>query len=101
MAMASNFSRLMTGSREAGHGTLRGADAAQSPQFEGNFGRMFRTLRAASFDKNDLQTLALGFGADENRKEGMTADPEVALDANGNKRRDKNGFLIPSLVAIR
>jgi hypothetical protein len=57
---------------------------------------MFRALPAASFDKGDLQTLALGFGVDKDRKEGMTADPEVALDANGNKRRDKNGFLIPS-----
>jgi hypothetical protein len=86
----------MTGSREAGHGALRGVDTAQSPQFEGNFGRMFRTLPAASFDKDDLERLARGFGVDKNRKEGMTADPEVVVDAKGQPVRDpKTGFLIP------
>jgi hypothetical protein len=41
------------------HGILRGLDAAgRSPQLEGRFGRMFRTLPPASFSEDDLKKLA-------------------------------------------
>ena len=93
--MASNSSRLMTGSRGPGHGNLRGVDAAQSPQFEGSFGRMFRALPAASFKEEDLQSLALGIGSGKDKIEGMTADPEVD-QINGQDRRDDKGFLVPA-----
>src|SRR5215475_1764930 len=73
--------------REGGHGSLRGADSGhRSAQFEGRFGRIFRTLPAASFTEEDLKRLAL---------EGMTAEPEVVEDAGGKPKRDQNGFLIP------
>ena len=93
--MASNSSRLMTGSRGPGHGNLRGVDTAQSPQFEGSFGRMFRALPAASFKVEDLQSLALGIGSGKDKIEGMTADPEVD-QINGHDRRDDKGFLVPA-----
>ena len=72
---------------EGGHGSLRGADSGhRSPQFEGRFGRMFRTLPAASFEEADLRRLAL---------EGMTSDPEVVENPPGTPVRDKDGRLIP------
>lgn len=71
---------------DGGHGSLRGADSpTSSSQFEGLFGRMFRTLPAATFQDDDLRTLA----------KAMTADPEVVEDAKGNSKRDKDGHLIP------
>ena len=87
--MARSSAREMPWSRGtgAGHGSLRGTDVLhQSPQFEGRFGRMFRTLPAANFDANDLRELAL---------KGMTAEPEVVKDEAREPVRDKNGHLIP------
>lgn len=50
------------------HGVLRGLDStAESPMFEGRFGRIFRTLPAARFFPEDLDALA----------EEMTATPEA------------------------
>src|SRR5213593_2590627 len=41
------------------HGTLRGLERVPgSPQFEGRFGRLFRTLPPARFDEEDLKSLA-------------------------------------------
>ena len=41
------------------HGTLRGLERVPaSPQFEGRFGRLFRTLPPARFDEDDLRSLA-------------------------------------------
>ncbi|HYU32408.1 MAG TPA: heme peroxidase family protein [Thermoanaerobaculia bacterium] len=41
------------------HGVVRGLDAVgSSPQFEGRFGRMFRTLPAAKFSEKALKDLA-------------------------------------------
>ncbi len=41
------------------HGLVRGLDkVGSSPQFEGRFGRMFRTLPAARFVEEDLKALA-------------------------------------------
>src|SRR5213076_304467 len=41
------------------HGTLRGLDSVPaSSQFEGRFGRLFRTLPPARFDEGDLKSLA-------------------------------------------
>jgi len=41
------------------HGAVRGADAPKrSSQFEGRFGRMFRSLPPAEFDPSDLDDLA-------------------------------------------
>src|SRR5262245_56120023 len=46
-------------SRPLRHGVLRGLDStAESPMFEGRFGRMFRTLPAAKFFPDDLDALA-------------------------------------------
>lgn len=74
----------LLGRRDAkGHGGgVRGADLSRrSVQFEGRFGRMFRTLPPADFDDEDLRFLAAG------RKEagklvvaGMTADAERNKD---------------------
>jgi hypothetical protein len=71
---------------DGGHGSIRGADSPNSSsQFEGLFGRMFRTLPAAIFPEEDLAELARA----------MTAAPEVVTDAEGNPKRDGNGHLIP------
>src|SRR5438552_19080602 len=41
------------------HGTLRGLDGVPaSSQFEGRFGRLFRTLPPARLDEEDLKSLA-------------------------------------------
>jgi hypothetical protein len=41
------------------HGNVRGLDrTSRSPQFEGRFGRLFRTLPPADFTEDDLKTLA-------------------------------------------
>src|SRR5215510_11932070 len=73
--------------REGGHGSLRGADSGhRSAQFEGRFGRIFRTLPAASFTEEDLKRLAL---------EGMTADPEVVEDASGSPSVIRTVFSFP------
>src|SRR5947208_10072904 len=41
------------------HGTLRGLERVPgSPQCEGRFGRLFRTLPPARFDEEDLKSLA-------------------------------------------
>jgi heme peroxidase len=46
------------------HGKVRGADRnPRSPQFEGRFGRMFRTLPPAEFSPNDLHALAEAMAA--------------------------------------
>jgi len=71
---------------DGGHGSLRGADSPNSSsQFEGLFGRMFRTVPAATFEEQDLLVLARA----------MTAGPEVVQDSQGNDKRDKDGHLIP------
>src|SRR5947209_7317463 len=71
---------------QGGHGRLRGADSpSSSPQFEGLFGRMFRTLPAAPFEDNDLKLLA----------DAMTADPEIVTKPDGTPKRDDSGHLIP------
>ena len=71
---------------DGGHGSLRGADSpTSSSQFEGLFGRMFRTLPAATFSDTDLGALA----------DAMTADPEVVENPDGTAKRDKDGRLIP------
>jgi hypothetical protein len=93
--MPSNPARLAIGFREGSHGQLRGVDAAQSPLFEGNFGRMFRALPSATFDPADLLNLAQGFKDDKNSLEGMTSPPEVKIDNNNQPIRDVRGFLIP------
>lgn len=72
--------------KDGGHGSLRGADSpSSSSQFEGLFGRMFRTLPAASFKDKDLADLA----------DAMTAEPEVVEDPPGTKKKDPLGHLIP------
>lgn len=71
---------------DSGHGSLRGADSPNSSsQFEGLFGRIFRTLPPATFAEKDLMDLARA----------MTADPEVVQDSDGKDKRDENGHLIP------
>jgi hypothetical protein len=63
------------------HGGVRGADFdRRSSQFEGKFGRIFRSLPAATWSEDALRDLA-GNGQDENR---MSAEPE---------RDDKNPLL--------
>ena len=94
--MASTDSgRLSIGRPAAGHGMVRGLDAVRSPQFQGSFGRMFRALPPANFTDEDLKKLAVGFGDGAQKREGMTAPPEVVIDATGTPLRDAKGFLIP------
>src|SRR5438094_470597 len=51
------------------HGTLRGLDGVPtSPQFEGRFGRLFRTLPPARFDEEDLKSLAAAMIAEAEAK---------------------------------
>jgi hypothetical protein len=95
MEMAQKL-KLAIGSREGGHGFLRGIDAARSPQFEGNFGRMFRALPPATFDPQDLTNLAVGINDGKNKLDGMSSPPEVKVDKNNNPVRDPKGFLIPT-----
>ena len=87
MAKQPGQSRLTPWARPAGgHGSIRGADSPNSSsQFEGLFGRMFRTLPAADFFEPDLVALARA----------MTAEPEVVTDARGKRQRDRHGHLIP------
>jgi hypothetical protein len=64
-----NAVRSQTASPPHFHGFLRGLDSTpSSPQFEGRFGRMFRTLPAAKFFVEDLEALG----------EEMVAVPEGA-----------------------
>src|SRR5947208_10786642 len=68
------------------HGTLRGLERVPgSPQFEGRFGRLFRTLPPARFDEEDLKSLATAMNAeaearptseDENDDEENTGTPD-------------------------
>ena len=88
----------MLGRRDAkGHGGgVRGADLGRrSVQFEGRFGRMFRTLPAAEFTDEDLRRLA---------HEGMTA-PAETINVDGkpvrsataeNEVDDEENFGIPA-----
>ena len=87
MAKQPGQSRLTPWARpEGGHGSIRGADSPNSSsQFEGLFGRMFRTLPAADFFEPDLVALARA----------MTAEPEVVTDARGKPQRDRHDHLIP------
>src|SRR6266576_5105657 len=88
--MATNSVKLSSWWRknQGGHGSLRGADSGhRSSQFEGRFGRIFRTLPAASFSEDDLKNLA---------RNGMTAEPEVVEDPPGTPKHDKDGHLIPT-----
>src|SRR5213083_3712149 len=71
--MNSNFLRL--------HGILRGLGAVGlSPQFEGRFGRMFRTLPPARFDEEDLKSLASKIVAEAEAEQ----TPETEADAEEN-----------------
>ncbi|MGZ5057756.1 MAG: peroxidase family protein [Methylobacter sp.] len=72
---------------KAGHGGgIRGSDVQdRSSQFEGRFGRMFRTLPPADFDIADLHMLA----------KAMIADPEIQMENGKPKRDPKTNFFIP------
>jgi Animal haem peroxidase len=57
------------------HGGVRGADFdRRSSQTEGRFGRIFRSLPAATWPEAALRALA----GDGKKQEGMTAEPETA-----------------------
>ena len=65
------------------HGQVRGLDLSRrSSQFEGRFGRMFRTLPPAKFDEDMLNDLARAMTAD--------ADP-VATTATEDQQRELDG----------
>ena len=62
------------------HGSVRGADLSRrSSQFEGRFGRMFRTLAPAEFDEQDLLALGTAMTADAD-----TPTPETQPDDEEN-----------------
>src|SRR5436190_7138055 len=65
------------------HGEVRGLNLSRrSSQFEGRFGRMFRTLPAAQFDEVMLKALA----------QAMTADPEdPPASAADDQKREREG----------
>src|SRR5512140_2591682 len=73
------------------HGELRGLDLSpRSTQFEGRFGRLFRTLPAARFDEDMLRDLARAMTApfeanptpedkiDDEENTGTAADPGIS-----------------------
>lgn len=73
------------------HGELRGlGQSARSTQFEGRFGRLFRTLPAAGFDEDMLRDLARAMTApfepnptpedqiDDEENTGSAADPGIS-----------------------
>ena len=63
------------------HGIVRGLEnVPSSPQFEGRFGRMFRTLPAAKFSEDSLKTLAASMVAE------FEADP-TPVEFNTRKLR--------------
>src|SRR5436305_10972995 len=63
------------------HGLVRGLDGVgSSPQFEGRFGRMFRTLPPARFAEQDLKSLAAAMVAQAE----ATQTPETEADAEEN-----------------
>jgi hypothetical protein len=71
----------MTSISTGSHGQVRGLESTQnSPQFEGHFGRMFRTLRPAHFDECDLRALASAVVAARE----PTQTPETEVDAEEN-----------------
>jgi Animal haem peroxidase len=85
---SASHQRLRPWSRpDGGHGSLCGADSPNSSsQFEGLYGRIFRTLPPGSFNEDELLALARL----------MTADPEVVQDSDGKAKRDEDGRLIPT-----
>ncbi len=59
------------------HGGVRGADFnRRSSQFEGRFGRIFRSLPAATWSENALRKLA----GDGHSEDSMSAEPETDLE---------------------
>jgi Animal haem peroxidase len=82
-----------------GHGALRGSGIPRtSSNFQGKFGRMFRSLPPAVFDDDDLVMLA-GSGVLDNPGVGpavrMNSDPEVER-VNGVPKKDAKGKFIPA-----
>ena len=72
-----NTSQSATTPRPKFHGLLRGLDSTpSSSQFEGRFGRMFRTLPAAKFFPEDLDALGEEMVAEAETEE----TPETRLD---------------------
>lgn len=68
------------GARSGHHGQVRGLDVVRrSTQFEGRFGRLFRTLPAAQFDQNILTDLARAMTAPAD-----VATPETEIDDEEN-----------------
>jgi hypothetical protein len=59
------------------HGTLRGLDrVVRSRQFEGRFGRMFRTLPPARFSEDDLRALASRMIAEAEAEQTPETEPD-------------------------
>ena len=69
------------------HGALeRGLQAlSKSPQFEGRFGRMFRTLPAAEFEDTDLAKLANAMIAEVEAE--VTSENEIDDEENRSEER--------------
>jgi hypothetical protein len=66
------------------HGALRGLDRTpRSAQFEGRFGRLFRSLEPATFSRASLETLA----------KAMSADVEFGPDADAEDAEENQGIL--------
>jgi len=88
--MNTNEHRMGPSSSKAnpGHGGgVRGSDLPRrSRQFEGTFGRMFRSLPPALFKEEDLRKLAAPGG--------MTAEPEAERDDEGKIKRNAEGFIL-------
>ena len=87
----------LLGRRDArGHGGgVRGADLSRrSNQFQGRFGRMFRTLPGADFPDNELDKLSQGMTAAAERKVIDGVDKRVATPEN--EVDDEENFGIPA-----
>ena len=72
------------------HGEVRGLNLSRrSSQFEGRFGRMFRTLPAAQFDEQMLRKLADAMSAEA--EDAPTPETEADDEENGDRNESRCG----------
>src|ERR1041385_9327044 len=72
------------------HGILRGLERVpSSPQFEGRFGRLFRSLPSARFDEEDLKSLASAMVAEA---EGIPTSEDEDDDEENIGRANDHGI---------
>jgi hypothetical protein len=79
-----NWGSAIVSNTTGRHGEVRGLSLSRrSPQFEGRFGRMFRTARPAEFDEND-EPLLMELGEKMTAKREKDPTPEMEIDDEEN-----------------